>query len=91
MPAKKARDLGRRTFDLRDAIYSAFADADKPELSGGKGTRSVELDALHPDKLRAIVREAIERHIPAGYMDALNAAEESGRTILDRMAAAAAG
>lgn len=43
----------------------------------GKGTRSVELDALHPDKLRTIVREAIERHIPAGYMDSLNAAEES--------------
>jgi len=57
----------------------------------GKGTPSVELDALHPDKLRAIVREAIERHIPAGYLDTLNAAEESERRILDRMADAAAG
>jgi len=33
---------------------------------------------LLPNKLRGIVREAIERHIPAGYMDALNEAEESG-------------
>ena len=57
----------------------------------GKGTRSVELDALHPDKFRAIVRAAIERYIPAGYMDALNEAEESERTILERMAEAAAG
>jgi|GEM_PF-4620951 len=41
--------------------------------------------------LRGIVREAIERHIPAGYMDALNEAEQSERGILERMAEAAAG
>jgi len=46
---------------------------------------------LLPNKLRGIVREAIERHIPAGYMDALNEAEESERSILGRMAATAAG
>lgn len=29
----------------------------------GQGVESVELDALHPGTLRAIVRDAIERHI----------------------------
>jgi DNA-binding NarL/FixJ family response regulator len=55
-----------------------------------EGPPSVELDAVHPDTLRQIVREAIEQHIPAGHLDTLAAAEESERTILERMAKVAA-
>ncbi|MCJ2093123.1 hypothetical protein MKK67_11535 [Methylobacterium sp. J-072] len=40
---------------------------------------SVELDALHPRTLKAMVTEVIERHIPASALAALRVAEESER------------
>ncbi|GJE14442.1 hypothetical protein FOHLNKBM_5517 [Methylobacterium longum] len=40
---------------------------------------SVELDALHPRILKAMVTEVIERHIPASSLAALRVAEESER------------
>jgi hypothetical protein len=40
---------------------------------------SVELDALHPRTLKALVTEVIERHIPASALAALRVAEESER------------
>ncbi|WP_267424889.1 hypothetical protein [Methylobacterium sp. GC_Met_2] len=40
---------------------------------------SVELDALHPRTLKAMVTEVIERHIPAAALTALRVAEESER------------
>lgn len=40
---------------------------------------SVELDALHPRTLKAMVTEVIERHIPASALSALRVAEESER------------
>jgi hypothetical protein len=36
---------------------------------------SVELDAIEPNQLRAIVQEAIEQHLPAEQFEALKAAE----------------
>jgi len=39
--------------------------------------RSVELDAIAPDRLRALVRAAIEQHLPAEQYEALKAAEQS--------------
>ena len=42
---------------------------------------SVELDAVHPETLRQLVRDAIERHIPAGYLDTIEAAEKSEREL----------
>lgn len=50
---------------------------------------SVELDAIEPDTLRAIVREAIERHLPAHEWRILKAAEQSERQRLWRWAGAA--
>jgi hypothetical protein len=38
-----------------------------------------ELDAIDPDTLRTIVREAIEQHLPAEQLEILKAAEESER------------
>ena len=46
------------------------------------GGDSVELDAVPPDTLRMLVREALERHIPVGHMNALRVAEESERSYL---------
>ena len=50
---------------------------------------SVELDAIEPDTLRAIVREAIERHLPAHEWRILKAAEQSERQQLWQWAGAA--
>jgi hypothetical protein len=41
-----------------------------------------ELDAIPPDILREIVREAIERHLPAHQLKILKIAEESERNLL---------
>lgn len=49
---------------------------------------SVELDAIEPDKLRALVRDAIERHIDQEQLQVLKAAEESERELLLRFAGA---
>jgi hypothetical protein len=43
---------------------------------------SVELDAIHPDDLRALVRDAIERHVSWRHLKALRVAEESERELL---------
>ena len=50
-----------------------------------EGGESVELDAIPPETLRELVRSAIEHHVPDGYLDALEAAEESERDILRRL------
>lgn len=43
------------------------------------GELSVELDAIDPDQLRAIVGQAIERHLPSEQWRVLKAAEQSER------------
>jgi hypothetical protein len=43
------------------------------------GALSVELDAVAPDQLRDLVREAIEQHLPGDKFAVLKAAEESVR------------
>ena len=40
---------------------------------------SVEVEAIPPAKLRRLVREAVESHIPEGHLDAIKTAEESER------------
>ena len=46
---------------------------------------SVELDAIEPNQLRALVQEAIERHLPPEQFAVLKAAEESERDLLTRL------
>jgi hypothetical protein len=48
----------------------------------GFGDISVELDAIEPDRLRAIVQVAIEEHLPPERFEVLKAAEASERAIL---------
>ena len=47
---------------------------------------SVELDAVHPDRLRQIVQKAIEQHLPEHQLKTLEVAEESEREILQMFA-----
>jgi hypothetical protein len=51
------------------------------------GQGSVELDAVHPDTLRSILREAIERHIDGDQLEVLKTAERSERKIIEMFAA----
>jgi hypothetical protein len=46
------------------------------------GAISVELDAIEPNQLRAIVLEAIEQHLPEDQFEILKAAEASERATL---------
>ena len=50
--------------------------------SKGFGDISVELDAIAPEQLRELVREAIEQHLPAEQFEILKAAEESERRLI---------
>jgi hypothetical protein len=47
---------------------------------------AVELDALPPDTLRALVRDAIERHLPREQLEILKVVEQSEREFLERWA-----
>ena len=53
--------------------------------SKGFGDISVELDAIPPDTLRAIVEAAIEDHLPPEEFAVLKAAEASEREIISRL------
>ena len=48
----------------------------------GFGDISVELDAIAPNQLRAIVQTAIEEHLPPEQFNVLKVAEESERSLL---------
>ncbi len=51
----------------------------------GFGAVSVELDAIEPDLLRALVRRHIERHLPADELRVLQEAEASEQQILQNI------
>jgi hypothetical protein len=51
----------------------------------GFGDISVELDAIEPNQLRALVQETIEQHLPADQFAVLKAAEQSERDIISRL------
>jgi hypothetical protein len=46
------------------------------------GSTSVELDAIEPDQLRMLVREAIEQHLPPDQFKVLKVAEASERRLI---------
>jgi hypothetical protein len=51
----------------------------------GLGKISVELDAIEPNKMRDLVQDAIERHLPPEQFEVLKAAEESERNLISRL------
>lgn len=75
-------DLGLPTRPTKttDSRAARFGDA-----------RSVEVDAIGPADLRQMVRDEIENLLPYGALDRVRLAEESERTILERMVATMAG
>lgn len=52
----------------------------------GFGDISVELDAIEPDRLRELVQGAIEQHLPPQQFEVLRVAEESERSVFERIA-----
>jgi hypothetical protein len=54
------------------------------------GPISVELDAIEPDRLREIVRSAVEQHLPPERIQILKIAEASERELLRQFVEAAA-
>jgi len=52
---------------------------------------SVELDAIEPNRLRRMVQETIEAHLPEAQFEILKAAEASEREIIGRLVAEAGG
>jgi len=53
--------------------------------SKGFGNISVELDAIEPNRLRALVQETIEQHLPPDQFAVLKVAEKSEREIIGRL------
>jgi hypothetical protein len=53
--------------------------------SRGFGEISVELDAIEPDLLRALVQDAIENHLPPEQFNILKIAEQSEREIITKL------
>jgi hypothetical protein len=68
-----AWNLPSRPTKQTDSRAKGFSDA------------SVELDAIEPNQLRAIVEQALQQHLPPKQLKVLKAAEESERSILREM------
>jgi hypothetical protein len=62
-----------------------MSDSRSKRWTGGD---SVELDAVEPNRLRAIVREAIEQHLPEAELGRLSQIEEAERRSILQFAAA---
>jgi hypothetical protein len=45
----------------------------------------VELDAIEPELLRGLVRQAIEQHLPADQFNVLKVAEQSERELIRQL------
>jgi len=75
-----AWNLPTRKTKKTDTRCKAFFD------TFGKNAPSVDLDAIHPDTLRALVRQAIEQHLPKYHLIGIEAVEESEREIFGKLA-----
>ncbi len=75
-------DYSLPTFDPRVKKNRASRDTRLVGYLAKYGPVACELDALHPDKLRAKVRTAIETHIRPGEWDRLKLVEQAQRATL---------
>jgi hypothetical protein len=81
------------TFERIAVTEEQIADWDLPTRPTKKsdtrskafGDISIELDAIEPNQLRAIVQDAIEQHLPTDQFEILKAAEQSEREIIARL------
>jgi hypothetical protein len=72
-------DLPTRPTKETDTRHKAFY------AEFGEGQESVEVDAVHPDRLRARVREAIEQHIDGALLAAVEVEETEARRVLEKL------
>jgi hypothetical protein len=75
---RQIRDLGLPT---REPKRTSAADRKWPFGF------ACELDAIPPDYMRDLVREAIDRHLPADQLQILKVAEESERAVIRQLVA----
>jgi hypothetical protein len=59
------------------------AEGSQKKRADKHGEISVELDAIEPERLRQLVREAIEQHLPEGALNAVREAEKSERKLIN--------
>jgi len=94
------RELAKLRRDGRLAVTEAQIEAwDLPTRPTKKtdtrakqfGKLSCELDAIDPHRLRGLVREAIERHLPPEQFRILKVAEESERELIHQWASIVCG
>ena len=78
-----------REFDL-PTRPTKHSDSRAAKFEAEFGSGSVELDAIHPDTLRTIVRDAIERHVDHDRLAGLQMVEAEERRMLQMFAAQAA-
>jgi hypothetical protein len=57
----------------------------------GKGTKSVDLDAINPHQLRKLVEDAIKQHLPKAHLASVDRETERVRTLLQELAEEHAG
>jgi len=70
-------NLPTRPSKKSDTRHKAF------EQEFGKDFPSVELDAIPPDRLRELVRNAIESHLPDGHLENIEIEEYEARRTLE--------
>jgi hypothetical protein len=69
-------NVGRRWLPTREPKRKTAADRNWPHPF------AIELDAIAPDDLRAMVRAAIEQSLPADQLEVLKVAEQSERELI---------
>ena len=90
MPRARDADITFERIAVTPEQITAWALPTRPTKasntrSKGFGNISVELDAIDPNALRALVQETIEQHLPPDQFEALKAAEQSEREIITRL------
>ena len=90
MPRARDADITFERIAVTPEQITAWALPTRPTKpsdtrSKNFGEISVELDAIEPNQLRALVQETIERHLPPEQFEKLKAAEESERDIITRL------
>ena len=90
MPRARDADITFERIAVTPEQITAWALPTRPTKrsdtrSKNFGEISVELDAIEPNQLRALVQEAIERHLPPEQYAVLKEAEASEREIISRL------
>ena len=86
MPTRKLSPNETRLHHSSDSPSAPQATPIQRSHSKGWNGDSVELDAIAPDALRTLVRDAIERYMPPEQLRMAKIAEESEREMFESWA-----